>query len=48
MHLAREEQIHFVAAGHYATERCGMQALGDHLAETFQLPVEFIDIPNPV
>lgn len=48
MHLAREEQIHFVAAGHYATERFGIQALGDHLAETFQLPVKFVDIPNPV
>lgn len=48
MHLAREERIHFVAAGHYATERFGIQALGDHLAETFQLDVTFIDIPNPV
>jgi len=48
MHLAQEERIHFVAAGHYATERFGIQALGDHLAETFQLDVTFIDIPNPV
>ncbi len=46
--VAREAGIHFVAAGHYATERLGVQALGDHLAERFGLEVEFVDVPNPV
>ncbi|MBU0713357.1 Nif3-like dinuclear metal center hexameric protein [bacterium] len=48
MHLAKEEKIHFVAAGHYATERFGIMALGDHLAKKFDVKVEFVDIPNPV
>ncbi len=48
MNLAREAGIHFIAAGHYATERLGVQALGEHLAERFGLEVEFVDIPNPV
>jgi putative NIF3 family GTP cyclohydrolase 1 type 2 len=46
--VAREAKTHFVAAGHYATERPGIQALGEHLAERFGLAVEFIDVPNPV
>ncbi len=48
MHLAKEGQIHFFAAGHYATEKFGIKALGGHIAETFGLNVKFIDIPNPV
>jgi len=48
MHLAREGQIHFVAAGHYATEKLGIKALGGHVAENFGLKIKFIDIPNPV
>ena len=48
MHLAREGNIHFIAAGHYATERLGIRALGEHLAEKFKIDVEFVDIPNPV
>ena len=47
IHTAREMNIHFFAAGHHATERYGAKALGQHLAETFDLDVEFIDIPNP-
>ncbi|MBI4828969.1 MAG: Nif3-like dinuclear metal center hexameric protein [Nitrospinae bacterium] len=47
-HVAREEGIHYVAAGHHATERLGPMALGDHLAARFGLPVEFVDIPNPI
>jgi putative NIF3 family GTP cyclohydrolase 1 type 2 len=35
------------AAGHYATERLGVRALGEHLRERFRLEVEFIDMPNP-
>lgn len=48
VHLARELGIHYFAAGHHATERYGVRALGEHLATQFGLDVEFIDIPNPV
>jgi dinuclear metal center YbgI/SA1388 family protein len=48
MNLARESGTRFVAAGHYATERLGVQALGEHLAERFGIEAEFFDIPNPV
>lgn len=47
-HLAQELGIHFFAAGHHATERYGVKALGDHLADHFQLIHHFVDIPNPV
>ena len=47
-HVAKEAQIHFVAAGHYATETSGVQALSARLAEEFGLEWEFIDLPNPV
>lgn len=48
VHMAREEGIHFVAAGHHATERYGVQALGEHLAGHFGLEHRFVDIDNPV
>jgi len=48
VHVAREEGIHFIAAGHHATERYGVQAVGNHLAERFGLEHQFFDIPNPV
>jgi len=48
MHYAKEEKIHFVAAGHYATECFGIRALGEHIREKFSIKVDFIDIPNPV
>ena len=48
VHAARENGIHFFAAGHHATERYGVKALGEHLAERFGLEHEFIDIDNPV
>ncbi len=48
MNIARENRIHYLACGHYATERLGIRALGDHLAERFGLEHEFIDVPNPV
>lgn len=47
-HIAREMGIHYLAAGHHATERLGVKALGEHLAQTFGLQVEFVDIANPV
>ncbi|HVL07899.1 MAG TPA: Nif3-like dinuclear metal center hexameric protein, partial [Burkholderiaceae bacterium] len=47
-HLARESGVAYIAAGHHATERYGVQALGGHLSERFGLQHTFIDIPNPV
>jgi len=48
VHVARELGIHYFSAGHHATERYGVQALGTHLAERFGLQHRFIDIDNPV
>ncbi len=48
VHLARESGVAYIAAGHHATERFGVQALGAHLAAKFGLEHRFIDIPNPV
>ena len=47
-HSARENGISFIAAGHHATERYGVQALGDYLARHFALEHLFIDCPNPI
>jgi dinuclear metal center YbgI/SA1388 family protein len=47
-HLAQEAGIHFVAAGHYATENSGVQALARAIAERFGVEWEFVDLPNPV
>jgi dinuclear metal center YbgI/SA1388 family protein len=46
--LARESGVAYIAAGHYATERVGVRALGQHLADRYGIEVEFIDVPNPV
>ena len=48
VHLSRESGVAFIAAGHHATERGGIKALGDHLAMQFGLTHRFIDIDNPV
>jgi dinuclear metal center YbgI/SA1388 family protein len=48
MTQAREGQIHFIAAGHYATETFGVKALGGHLGERFGVEHVFIDVPNPI
>ncbi len=48
LHTARELGIHFVAAGHYATERLGVQALARRLGEEFDLEWEFLEVENPV
>ncbi|QLF92387.1 Nif3-like dinuclear metal center hexameric protein [Pseudomonas sp. ABC1] len=47
-HSARENGVGFIAAGHHATERYGVQALGDYLAAHFAIEHQFIDCPNPV
>ena len=48
VHLARESEVGYLAAGHHATERYGVQALGQHLSDTFDVEYLFIDIDNPV
>ena len=47
-HSARENGVSFIAAGHHATERYGVQALGDYLARRFAVEHLFIDCPNPI
>ena len=46
-HSARELGIDYFACGHHATERGGIQALGELVAQQFNIPVTFIDIANP-
>jgi dinuclear metal center YbgI/SA1388 family protein len=48
MGRAREAGVHFLAAGHYATETFGVRRLGDLLADRFGVRHEFVDIPNPI
>jgi dinuclear metal center YbgI/SA1388 family protein len=48
MGTAREAGVHFIGAGHYATETFGIRRLGELAAERFGLRHEFIDVPNPV
>lgn len=47
-HLAQESGVAYIAAGHHATERYGVQALGEHLAQHFGIKHEYIEIDNPV
>jgi dinuclear metal center YbgI/SA1388 family protein len=48
LHQAAEDGVHYIAAGHYATERFGVRALGRWIEEHHDIDVEFIDLPNPV
>ena len=48
VHEARESGIHFFAAGHHATERYGVKALGEALADKWNIECHFIDCDNPV
>ncbi|HVK95836.1 MAG TPA: Nif3-like dinuclear metal center hexameric protein [Noviherbaspirillum sp.] len=48
VHLAREAGVAYLACGHHATERYGVQALGAHLAKRFAIQHSFIDVNNPV
>ncbi len=45
---ARENGVHFIAGGHYATERLGIRRVGELVAERFQVDHEFVEIPNPI
>jgi dinuclear metal center YbgI/SA1388 family protein len=46
-HIARETGVAFIACGHHASERFGAPALGAHLAATFGVEHQFVDIDNP-
>jgi putative NIF3 family GTP cyclohydrolase 1 type 2 len=48
VHLARESGVAFISAGHHATERYGVQALGEHISQKFDINHRFIDVNNPV
>lgn len=48
VHLARESGVAYLAAGHHATERFGVQALAEHVAQQFGIACEFVDLDNPV
>ena len=48
LHAARELGIHLIAAGHYATERLGVQALAARIGDQFGVPWEFLEVENPV
>lgn len=48
VHLAHESDAAYLACGHHATERYGVQALGEHLAASLGIRHQFIDVPNPV
>jgi dinuclear metal center YbgI/SA1388 family protein len=45
---ARENRVHFIAGGHYATETFGIRRLGELVAERFGVEHRFVDIPNPI
>jgi dinuclear metal center YbgI/SA1388 family protein len=47
VHIAREMGIDYFACGHHTTERFGVRALGEHLADTFGIEHSFLDMPNP-
>jgi dinuclear metal center YbgI/SA1388 family protein len=48
VHAARESGVAFISAGHHATERYGIQALGEHISRKFGIAHQFIDIDSPV
>lgn len=48
VHIAKEAGVTFFAVGHYASERGGVQALGNHLKSKFNVEFEFVDVDNPV
>jgi dinuclear metal center YbgI/SA1388 family protein len=45
---SREAGVHFIAAGHYATETLGIKRLGELLAAEFGVAHEFVELPNPI
>jgi putative NIF3 family GTP cyclohydrolase 1 type 2 len=47
-YVIQEEEFNFIAAGHHQTERFGPRAVGELITKEFNIPVEFVDVPNPV
>ncbi len=47
-HAAQESGVAYIAAGHHATERYGIAALGEFVAQKYKLKHHFVDIPNPI
>jgi dinuclear metal center YbgI/SA1388 family protein len=45
---ARENRVHFIAGGHYATETFGIRRLGELVAGRFGVEHRFVDVPNPI
>jgi dinuclear metal center YbgI/SA1388 family protein len=45
---AREAGVHFIAAGHYATETFGVRRLGELIEENFDAEHRFIEVRNPI
>ncbi|GIK25023.1 MAG: GTP cyclohydrolase 1 type 2 [Betaproteobacteria bacterium] len=48
VHLANESGVPYIAAGHHASERYGVQAVGAHLAERFGIECRYVELDNPV
>ena len=48
VHLARETGVAYFAAGHHATERFGVQALGLRLEDRFGIDVRYLEVDSPV
>jgi len=48
VHAARESGVAFISAGHHATERYGVQALGEYISRKFGIAHRFIDLDSPV
>jgi dinuclear metal center YbgI/SA1388 family protein len=47
-HVALETGVHYIAAGHHATERYGVLALADYLVANYDLEHQYIELPNPI
>ena len=45
---AKESNITYIAAGHHATERYGVQSLCKHLCSKFELEHQYIEVNNSV
>ena len=48
VHVAEETGVAFISAGHHASERYGVKALGEHLSQRFKIEQRFFDMDNPV
>lgn len=48
VYAAREMNVHFYSAGHYATERFGVKSLGEYLQKEFSVECQFVELDNPV